>query len=278
MAELLALSAAGIFGLVHFCSGLLARRSDSFAVALFGQLGGMGLVTVIAALVGADRVTIAPLAWGALSGIGTGVGVSFLYRGLSRGRMSLVVPLSDVGAVALPVLVGVVVLGDRPGVLAWCGVVAAVPALWLVSRQAGSTGGVAVSGTTDGLVAGAGFALQFIAISRADSDAGLWPILAARVLAAFTILVTARSFSGRLALRRRLVLPALVVGASGSVAIWLYLVATRQQMLALVTVLAALYPVIPVVLALVFLHERITGRQTLGLLLAGFAIAAISLD
>ena len=37
-------------------------------------------------------------------GVGTGIGVAFLYRGLTNGRMSIVVPLSDVGAVALPVL------------------------------------------------------------------------------------------------------------------------------------------------------------------------------
>ena len=54
----------------------------------------------------------------------------FLYRGISRGAMSVVVPVSAVGGVALPVLVSVALLGDRPTVLAWTGIAVAVPALW----------------------------------------------------------------------------------------------------------------------------------------------------
>jgi hypothetical protein len=44
MPELLALSAAVVFGLVHFFSGLLARRADSYGVAVVGQVGGTILV------------------------------------------------------------------------------------------------------------------------------------------------------------------------------------------------------------------------------------------
>jgi drug/metabolite transporter (DMT)-like permease len=175
------------------------------------------------------------------------------------------------------VLVGVAVVGDRPSALAWVGVAAAVPALWLVSRATAATDSGSAAGTVDGLVAGAGFALQFVAIAQVDLDAGLWPVLAARVLATSTIAVLALRTGARLRLPRSLVLPACTVGAAGSLGIALYLMATQQQLLTLVTVLAALYPAIPVLLALVFLHERVAHRQVLGLLLAGGAIGAISL-
>ncbi len=277
MPELLALCSAVVFGLVHFFSGLLARRADSFAVALFGQLGGFVLVATAALVAPATEVTTADLAWGALSGLGTGIGVAFLYRGLATGNMSVVVPLSDVGSVALPVLVGVLVVGDRPSPPAWAGVAAALPALWLVSRTRTGSEPVSAAGTVDGLVAGAGFALQFVAIAQVDLDAGFWPILSARVLAASTIAVLALRMRARLRLPRSLVLPACAVGASGSLGIVLYLMATQHQLLSLVTVLAALYPAIPVLLALLFLHERVTRRQVLGLLLAAAAIGAISL-
>lgn len=277
MPEALALSAAVVFGLVHFFSGLLARHADSWAVALYGQIGGTVVVAVAAMFWPARHVTLEPLAWGAVSGIGTGVGVAFLYRGMSTGRMSVVVPLSDVGAVALPVLVGVVVLGDRPAALAWVGIVAAIPALWLVSRTRTAASQRTESGTVDGLVAGAGFALQFIAISRIDLEAGMWPILAARILAAVTIAPLGLYSRADLRLPRRLVFPACAVGAAGSGAIILYLLSTQDQLLALATVLAALYPAIPVVLAMVFLHERLSRAQTVGLTLAGSSIALISL-
>ncbi|BCJ34483.1 hypothetical protein Athai_19860 [Actinocatenispora thailandica] len=134
MGELLALAAAVCFGTNHVLSALLARRSGSFAVALTGQIGGTLLVLAAALLIGARHVAPTALGRGALSGLGTGVGISYLYRGMSRGNLSIVVPLSDVAGVALPVLTGVALLGNRPSPLAWCGIAAALPALWLVSR------------------------------------------------------------------------------------------------------------------------------------------------
>ena len=61
----------------------------------------------------------------------------FLYRGLSHGDMSVVVPVTDVGDVAFPVLVGVTLLNDRPSILAWLGIAFAVPALWQPRQRRG---------------------------------------------------------------------------------------------------------------------------------------------
>ncbi|WP_371236149.1 hypothetical protein [Streptomyces pimonensis] len=46
--------------------------------------------------------------------------------------MSVVVPVSAVTGVALSVLCGVLLLGDRPGTLAWAGIGVTGPALWWV--------------------------------------------------------------------------------------------------------------------------------------------------
>ena len=50
--------------------------------------------------------TDADLLWGAASGLGSGVGTVFLYRGLASGRMAVVAPVSAVGAAVVPVVVG----------------------------------------------------------------------------------------------------------------------------------------------------------------------------
>lgn len=118
MGELLALLSALLFGATHFFNGLLARRVHSTTVALIGQVGGTVLALAVAPFVAAPHVSGGALGWGALSGVGTGLGVAFLYRGMSGGHFSVVVPLSDVAAVALPVLVGITFLGDRPGMAA----------------------------------------------------------------------------------------------------------------------------------------------------------------
>lgn len=81
----------------------------------------------------------------------------------------------------------------------------------------------------------------------------------------------ARAAGAGLRVPWRTVLPVAAVGALGSVALVLYLAATRDQLVTLVTVLAALYPAIPVVLAVVALRERPGRWQLLGL--AGTACA-----
>ncbi|MEV0614863.1 DMT family transporter [Nonomuraea sp. NPDC050404] len=276
--EALALTAALCFGITHFLNGLLARRADSAAVALVSQVGGTVLMLVVAPFVAAPQVSGEALGWGTLSGIGTGIGAAFLYRGLGNGRFSVVVPLSDVGAVALPVLVGVVLLGDRPGLGAWCGIVAALPALWLVSRSDHDGAPATASGAGDGLVAGAAFALQFVAIAQADPAAGLWPLVASRAASVVAIAPLLLRHPGRIRMPARLAWGCAGAGALGTVAITLYALASREQLLSLAVVLTALYPAIPVVLGVTVLRERLTRAQQLGLACAAAAIVLISLD
>ncbi|MFE7271646.1 hypothetical protein [Streptomyces sp. NPDC057623] len=80
---------------------MLSRRAHFAAVTLLGQLGGLVLAAAAALLVPADAVRPTDLLWGALSGIGSGAAMHFLNRGLSRGAMSTVVPVSAVTSVAL---------------------------------------------------------------------------------------------------------------------------------------------------------------------------------
>ncbi|RFU39698.1 EamA family transporter [Actinomadura logoneensis] len=335
MGELLALAAAVGFGTTHFLSGLLSRRVDATAVAFVAQLGGTLAALLAAPWFAAPHVTSGDLAWGVLSGVGTGVGVTFLYRALGEGDFSVVVPLSDVAAVALPVLAGVLLLSERPGLAAWLGMAAALPALYLVARPASGHGADTHAGkrdrgrggasrpwtrlggsvgTRDALVAGVAFAVQFIALARTGGDAGLWPLVASRVASVVAILPMASTMwrepeeperqrvlasqpvwdvdgSGskcwkpgrrtrgvaRVRMSPALAAGALGTGVLGTVAMTLYLLATREQLMTLAVVLTALYPVIPVVLGLGVLRERVGRAQVAGLGLAAAAIALISL-
>jgi len=56
-------------------------------------------------------VTLSVPAWGALSGVGS-AGLAFLYRGMQRGRISVVSPVSELAATVLPVLFGIAI-GER---------------------------------------------------------------------------------------------------------------------------------------------------------------------
>ncbi|EPD68140.1 hypothetical protein HMPREF1211_00686 [Streptomyces sp. HGB0020] len=154
MGPLLALTSAICYGIVDFAGGILSRRAPFATVTFLGRLGGLALACAAALLVPADSVRLSDLLWGALSGLGSGTAMRYLNRGLSRGAMSVVVPLSAVTGVALSVLCGVLALGDRPGPLAWTGIAVTVPALWLVAGAAARGHGAAGPPARGGAAAG----------------------------------------------------------------------------------------------------------------------------
>ncbi|EME65209.1 DMT family transporter [Amycolatopsis decaplanina] len=276
MGETLALFSALCFGLADFAAGLLSRHAKPELVALIGQVGGLIATAAAAFFVSAPSVGAADLSWGGLSGLGTGIGVLFLYRGMSRGRLSVVVPLSVVGGVAVPVLAGVALLNDRPDPLAWCGIAVAFPALWLIARGGNDGDGNAAHGAVDGLIAGAGFALQNIGLGQVDPAAGLWPIVAGRAISALTLLPMTRPGPPGPGLRPKLVLPTVFTGVLGAAAIVLYTLATQQQLLAIAVVLSSLYPAIPVLFGIAVLKERLNWPQVLGLLGAATAVLLLA--
>jgi drug/metabolite transporter (DMT)-like permease len=264
---LLALASAVAYGIADFAGGLLSRRAHFGTVAVAGQLAGLLFALAVAPFVPA-AVAMGDLAWGALSGVGTGVGMLFLYRGLAHGDMSVVVPVSSVGGVALPVLVSVAVLGERPTALAWAGIVVAVPALWLVGR---TNGDVKPGGIPDALIASAGFAVQYMALAQADG--GLWPVVASRLTATLVALPAAR----RPFPRRTVLVGAAACGAAAAFALICYLLATRQALDVVAVVLSSLYPAIPVVLGITVLRERLSRGQAAGLVAAAVAVGFLAL-
>jgi drug/metabolite transporter (DMT)-like permease len=279
MGALLALASAGCYGVVDFASGLLSRRVHFAVVTFLGQVGGLMLALAAACVVPAESGRSVDLLWGALSGVGSGTAMLFLNRGLSRGAMSVVVPVSAVTGVALSVLCGVWFLGDRPTALAWTGIGVTLPALWLVSgggarRRSRVAGGQA---SADGLMASLGVAVQYIGLAQAHSVSGLWPVavgrLAAVVLLAPSAVRHARHFRQPWPLHAR----AVGIGAGAATGLILYLLAAQQQMLAIAVVLASLYPAIPTVLGLTVLRERVTRAQAAGLVSAAGAVVLLTL-
>ncbi|HEY0578421.1 MAG TPA: DMT family transporter [Pseudonocardia sp.] len=299
MGALLALASALSYGLSDFVGGLLSRRASFVRVSLFGQVGGLLTMMLAAPLVSRAVPPLADLAWGGLSGVGTGIGMTFLFRGMSRGAMSVVVPVSAVGGVVLPVLVGTALLGDRPAPLAWLGIAVAVPALWSVSRARATSAAPAGPALTDGLVSSVGIAVQYLALAQAGPEGGLWPVAAGRITSVITALALStvlaasgpgqatdratsdRSTSDRVTSDTGLGLwwPPLGGGFAGvlaGVALACYLVAIRTELVAVAVVLSSLYPVIPVLLGVTVLGERLSWRQTAGLVGALAASVLIS--
>lgn len=280
MGVVLALAAAFAYGLADFVAGVLSRRVSAWSVALIAQIAATVTVAVGAAFpVLKGGVTGAALAWGTLSGVGVGFGTGFLYRGLGSGQMNVVAPLSAVGAAVVPVLIGVG-LGERPSMLAALGIACALPAIWLVSRSASPNGHdtswVGGAGVLDGLLAGLGFGVLFVALAQVPNDSGLWPVAVGQAVS--IPVVAALAFAARAPLSRdRRALGGAPVGVLGAVAAVLFLLASRVGLLSVTAVLSSLYPAVTVALAAVLLHERIDRIQGIGLALATAAVTLVAL-
>ncbi|WP_129841641.1 EamA family transporter [Streptomyces sp. RFCAC02] len=277
MGALLALASAVVYGVVDFFGGLLSRRAHYATVTVVGQVGGLVLAVAVAAWAGADHVGGADLLWGALSGVGSGTAMLFLNRGMSRGAVSVVVPVSAVTGVALSVVAGVCFLGDRPGFAAWLGIVVTLAALWLVSRGDGSPAAREERpAVADGLVASLGVAVQYVGLAQADPASGLWAVAAGRLGAVLVLLPTAVRHASRLRETPGRLGAAALIGAGAAVGLMLYLDAAHREMLAVAVVLASFYPAIPVLLGIAVLRERLSPGRTVGLVAAAAAIALLT--
>lgn len=277
MTVLLSLLAAASYGLSDFNGGIFSKRGGPWAVSLVAQLFGTVVVLVVA-LVDGGSPDGSDLAWALLAGVGNGFGTAFLYRGLSSGRMGVVAPISGVGAVVVPVLVGVVT-GERPDLSVWVGVVLALPAIWLVSREPSSTvDGTAPrgSGILDGILAGLGFGVLFAALAQIPAEAGFLPLALNQLVAGGAIVVVAMSLRQDWVPRSRWALGGAVSGVLGALATGLFQVATHHGFLSVAAVITSLYPAFTVLLAAAVLRERVHAAQGIGLALCAGSVVLVA--
>lgn len=281
MSVILGLAAAVAYGASDFFAGMLSRRASFLQVAIVAQLAATVVcLTALPFTTGSAPPPVA-LGWGAAGGAGGALGALALYRGLGAGRMAVVAPISGVLAAALPVVAGFVI-GERPSALAIGGVVLALPAVWLVStvdstvdKATGAGEAGSAAGVVDGLLAGLGFGLLFLGLARGGKDAGLWPVAISMIAAA--LVMSAVAVIARVDMRPGLpvIRGAAGVGTLGAAAAVAFFLATHRGLLALVAVLASLYPAVTVLLARLVLGERFGRVQTVGLAMASVAVVLI---
>lgn len=275
MAIALAVFAALLIGSADFFGGIAARRGHVNAVALWSQLLGMFAV-LAAALVVAGDPRGQDLLWGAAAGVGSGLGVLFLYIGFTLSRVSVVATVAAVTAASIPVTAAIVG-GERPNATTWVGLGLGIAAIGLVSYLPGSGNNAGARiGLLYGLASGLAFGFMVIAYDAAGDGAGLWPVVPARISAGVLLTVLAFGLSRPL-LPIRATWP--VVIASGTLAalgLAAFLAATQRAELAAIAVIVGLFPAVTVVLAALFLNERLRPSQIGGVIAALVAISLIA--
>ena len=285
MAVFLALASAALYGAADFLGGLASRSVSTIATVVISQAAGLILLVAILPALPSDPRQ-ADLLWGAVAGLAGGLGVAFLYAALAAGTMGILAPTTAVCAVLIP-LGAEVLAGAQLAQRAIAGIALALISIALVSQSSSvertGPGGpdnarprtILSSAFGLALLSGVAIGFFFLALGRTEAEAGLWPLLAARVLSVSLFLGAALATRTTLKMPKR---PLAVVVACGILdmgANALYVLATQRGMLSIVVTLASLYPASTVVLARVILGERLTARQAAGMVSALAAVLLI---
>jgi drug/metabolite transporter (DMT)-like permease len=243
----------------------------SYPVALVLLLG-------LALIVGGD-ISGDAMFWGGLCGVSQAFGIWWFYAALGAGPIAVVSPLTAILVAGIPVGVGLA-LGERPGAVAGAGVVLALVAVVLVSREVNDEDVTPhrftkkVAWLTVG--SGVAFGLNFVLIAQAPPEAELWPLVFARLAASLLVVVIAvvtRNVRIPSGTPLRLALLAAVLDVGANIAM---LLALHASLLSLAGVLMSLYPAATVLLAIGVLRERVTRWQAVGMVLALAAVAMIA--
>jgi drug/metabolite transporter (DMT)-like permease len=275
-ALLLALACSVAYGAADFLGGLAARGAHVLRVVVIAAPASFLVELLLWPAVGASFPTAA-VTWGAASGVASAAAFALLYRTLAIGPMSVLSPITALVSAALPVAVGLID-GEVLSGLAVAGMLLAFVAIVVVS---GGTGAHVVRPSGTALVlafgAGAAIAIQLVCLDRAPNDSGIAPLIVGRAVSSAVVLAAAFVLLDRLGDARPSLPASAAAGALDSLANFAFLLAVREGDLAVVAVITALYPAGTVILARMFLAERIGKTQLAGLGLAAVAVSLLAL-
>jgi uncharacterized membrane protein len=275
---LLALMAASVYGVADYCGGRATRSISAMTVTFVGQSAGLIVLLVLVFLSGVPVPPVSDFVWGGIAGIAGSTGLLAFYKAMGSGFMTVVAPVSAVTATAVPVVIGLL-NGERPGVLALCGIPVALVAIALVSDVLGPNHRKAPrSIIVMAFVAGATFGSLFVILGHTNDAGGLWPVVAMR-FTSVPYMAVVMYFMKRKPSEAKANLP--IVMASGildSLANALYLLAVREGLMSIVATINSFYPASTLLLATRLDKERIHRSQAVGLGLAVVALLFITLS
>lgn len=278
-----------VYGFADFFGALGSKRIQPVVVTFWSGLSGLGLLLVASLFMGAD-FSDSGIFWGITAGVASAFAMTCLYASLAIGPISILSPLGAVVSAIVPMIVGSL-QGDRFSLWGWVALAGILVAVALVGFVPGDDVRLpSTKGLLLGLAAGAGIGLVLIALAKAPHDTGLTSVIFLRATSAallglfmvFSLVKasTKKSSNSDASGERPAETAAaakvplafwwavIVAGFFDSSANVFFTLASRLGSLSVVAVLTALYPLGTIILARIFLKEKIAKTQLLGILLA----------
>jgi drug/metabolite transporter (DMT)-like permease len=272
----LALGASISWGISDFLGGLQSRRFSALSVLMVSQPVGAVLAYLVALLAADEPLPAGDFAAAAAGGAAVLLGLGAFYRGMALGSISIVATVGALG-VLVPVVAGLI-QGERPNAIQGVGAVVAIAAVILVSREPDPEWREA-NRTAVGFAALAalGFGVFLLLVDRAAEVDPAWTVAAARTGGVALLVAAVIAARPQVPRARGAILLALIaIGAFDVLANSLFAMASTEGILPLVSVAASLYAGVTVLLARIFLGERLAPSQRAGVVLALAGVALIA--
>jgi len=282
---LLGMAAALCWGLGDYFITVLTRRIGT-TPALLG-IQAVSLVAWIGILLVSPTMnSVSPEVWWLLGATAAChvLGLVFVYRAFELGTLSIVSPISAGFAVVTAILA--MASGERPPAVALIGAGLLIGGILLATRTPSAPGAPrpTMAGVPDAILSALSFGTMFwLFYFFVQPKLGYaWPLVSLKGLAvACTLLVFLRSRKpkpepGTFRLRSLVIL--VVAAAAADTVAWLaYIGGTSTAYATVVTALASLFSVVTVLLAWMFLRERLAAHQWVGvgILLGGILLVSL---
>lgn len=275
MGSLLALLSSVLWGTADYLAGNLSKKFKAIAVTgvsqCFGLLFGFFAILLFSDFIKPTFSMDGYFLPGVIAGIAGFIGLISFYTGLATGRMGVVSPISSL-SVVIP-LIFALARGERPTQIQAIGIAIAIAGAFMASGPEVKNG-LPIKPILFALVAAIGFgtALTFIAIgAETDSLHTMTAMRVASVTVCIFIALRYRSIGGF----TKKNLPLLIfIGVADFLANFLLGIATTKGLVSIAMVLGSLFPVVTILLAYKFLHERLHKVQYFGI---AFALSGVIL-
>lgn len=263
-----------VYGFADFFGALASRKINAMLVTLVSGFSGLVFLFLMTPIFGMS-LDASSMFWGALAGVVSAIAITALYASLAIGPISILSPLGAIMSALVPMGFGLLFQGEHFstfGVIALVGILIAVGLVGFVPGndvRLPSAKGLAL-----GLTAGTSIGILLICIDQAPANSGLTPVIFLRLFSMVGIglmmlvsLARGVKFSTK-AISAKSWQATGLAGVLDSSANVLFLAGMRLGELSVVAVLTALYPLGTIVLARIFLKEKIAKVQLAGVLLA----------
>jgi drug/metabolite transporter (DMT)-like permease len=264
------------FGIGDFAGGLASRRSSAVRVAAGAMLVGLFLIGALAAVLRPPFPDARGLLLAVAAGIGGGIGLTALYRGMALGAIGLVSSLSAAGALGLPLLASLLLgTGLTWPQLAGMACAGAAAALAGGSARADVPRTALVMAGLAAAAFGAWYVLLDLAAANGDP---LWALVISRSTSC--VLVGAVAWRARGGAGQ---VPVRLVGLSGTADVGgnaFFVLSGGVLPVGLAAALSGLYPVVATLLARWILNEHLSrpAQAAVGLAIAGIVLISLGGD